>query len=346
MSSTQSGQTISETLNIAKGLGITLVVIGHVDLAGVQPPFWIAARDVIYTFHMPLFMLLSGVLFAMTQKPLLSVPEYGVFVKKKAKRLMLPYASVTLILLAAKFFAARFFTLSRPVAGDLLYFMLLNPLGGFSNILWFVYTLFVIFLLFPLLKLLVRNELLLFGVTILLSFPPWPRLFCLDLSFQYLPFFAAGCLLQKMSFLENVRPSTGIILPLGLFVVFFAARTHASGFALLSQVIAIALGVSGSLVCIAASALIAEKTRFPAETIAALGMYSSGIYLLHTIFMGAAKVSLTQLMHLGMSEFAAIALVMSLAGLVLPVITEKYFIRRSVVASRFILGVEAKRGDR
>ncbi len=341
MNSIKSGNsTLSESLHVAKGLGIVLVVLGHIDMPDIQPRVWTLAREVIYTFHMPLFMVVSGVLFAMTQKPLLSWRGYVAFIRKKAGRLLLPYMSITLILLLLKLAAAKFFTLSSPVAGDILYYIFLNPLGGFSNILWFVYTLFVIFLLFPLLRLLARNELLLFAVTILLSFLPWPHVFCLDLAFQYLPFFTAGCLLHKMSFLEEVRLSTGIILPLCLYVFFFAMRTHVSSFAFASQMISIALGVSGSLVCIAVAALIAGQAR-PVEKVAALGRYSSGIYLLHTIFMGAAKVLLTQVMHLGTSEFAMISLVMIFAGLVFPVAMEKYIIRRSAVASRFILGVEA-----
>ena len=347
MNSTKSGNSrISESLHAAKGLGIVLVVLGHIDMPNIQPRIWAGVRDTIYTFHMPLFMVISGVLFAMTQKPLLSWRGYVAFIRKKARRLLLPYMSITLILLLVKFTAAKFFTLSSPVAGNILYYIFLNPLGGFSNILWFVYTLFVIFMLFPMLRLVVRNDLLLFAVTILLSFLPWPHVFCLDLAFQYLPFFAAGCLLHSRSFLEEVRPVTGIILPLCLYVVFFAMRAHVSSFApLASQAISIGLGVSGSMVCIAVAALIAGKARFPAGTVAVLGVYASGIYLLHTIFMGAAKVSLTQVMHLGTSEFAVIALVMIFAGLVLPVVTEKYLIRRSVVASRFILGVEAPRHD-
>jgi fucose 4-O-acetylase-like acetyltransferase len=339
-SPTSRNDTASESLHAAKGLGIVLVVLGHIDLPGIQPRFWTAVHGVIYTFHMPLFMVVSGILFAMTQKPIALWQGYVTFMRKKTERLLIPYISVTLILLLLKSVAGRFFTLSSPVAGDLLYYIFLNPLGGFSNILWFVYTLFMIFTLFPLLRAMVRNELLLFGVTIFLSFLPWPHVFCLDLAFQYLPFFAAGCLLHKMSFLKEVRPLTGIILPLGLYAVFFVIRTHVSSFALAAQAISVALGVSGSLICIAAAALVAGKARFPAGTLVTLGKYSSGIYLLHTIFMGAAKVSFVQLMHLGRSEFAAIALVMVFAGLVLPMVMEKYLIRRSSVASRFILGVK------
>lgn len=43
-----------KTIDIAKGLGILLVVIGHSMQTGSYP------MRVIWTFHMPLFFFLSG----------------------------------------------------------------------------------------------------------------------------------------------------------------------------------------------------------------------------------------------------------------------------------------------
>lgn len=43
--------------DIAKGIGILLVVMGHLGI----PPM---LSNAIYLFHMPLFFILSGLLFA------------------------------------------------------------------------------------------------------------------------------------------------------------------------------------------------------------------------------------------------------------------------------------------
>ena len=45
-----------EYIDIAKGIGILLVVMGHNDFALVSP----FAYKLIYSFHMPLFFFLSG----------------------------------------------------------------------------------------------------------------------------------------------------------------------------------------------------------------------------------------------------------------------------------------------
>lgn len=57
------GSTWFEEINIAKGIGIVLVLLGHAfpDTAlGVKNIWAKGIFDVIYSFHMPLFIFLSG----------------------------------------------------------------------------------------------------------------------------------------------------------------------------------------------------------------------------------------------------------------------------------------------
>ena len=76
-------------IDIAKGIGIILVVLGHTlvpqvretDFAGF---LWIF----IYNFHMPLFFFLSGYLF---EKGLPHYTNKGKFILGKLQYLMLPY---------------------------------------------------------------------------------------------------------------------------------------------------------------------------------------------------------------------------------------------------------------
>lgn len=63
-----------ETVDVAKGIGIILVVLGHVTQNG-------ALGSWIYSFHMPLFFLLSGLFFR---------PQFG-RLWTTAKRLLVPY---------------------------------------------------------------------------------------------------------------------------------------------------------------------------------------------------------------------------------------------------------------
>jgi len=82
----------SDWILIAKGIGILLVVIGHFNPES-SPTYWTNLRSVIYSFHMPLFFLLSGYLYShgkYTYKQLLS---------NKIKRLVYPFVSIAFLFL-------------------------------------------------------------------------------------------------------------------------------------------------------------------------------------------------------------------------------------------------------
>jgi len=69
-----------EYLDIAKGIGILLVVLGHCN----AKPDWIT--HFVFSVHMPLFFILSG--FTFSRKHL---DHPGDFIKKSAKMLLVPY---------------------------------------------------------------------------------------------------------------------------------------------------------------------------------------------------------------------------------------------------------------
>lgn len=85
------------SLDVAKAICIILVVIGHY-VPDNSPEWYVAIHDVIYTFHMPLFMFASGFVYIATKKS----EAYGTFILKKVKRLMIPYISTSVIVISIK----------------------------------------------------------------------------------------------------------------------------------------------------------------------------------------------------------------------------------------------------
>ena len=73
-------------LDIARMVCIILVVIGHYDPADA-PTHYSNMRMVIYTFHMPVFLFISGYLYIVTRKS----ETFTAFITKKIKRLAIPY---------------------------------------------------------------------------------------------------------------------------------------------------------------------------------------------------------------------------------------------------------------
>lgn len=72
-------------IDIAKGIGILLVVWAHILLVGFS-------HRVIYAFHMPLFFLISGMLFKRDK-----YVGFADFFKKRAKRLLVPFAIYSVV---------------------------------------------------------------------------------------------------------------------------------------------------------------------------------------------------------------------------------------------------------
>ena len=47
-------------VTLAKGIGILLVIAGHFTCPRYMPESYLELKDWIYSFHMPLFMMLAG----------------------------------------------------------------------------------------------------------------------------------------------------------------------------------------------------------------------------------------------------------------------------------------------
>ena len=73
-----------EWIDTAKGIGLLLVIIGHLSIPLL--PTW------IYTFHMPLFFILSGVVFSGDKY------TFKDFLRKRLKSLVIPYFSLGLVI--------------------------------------------------------------------------------------------------------------------------------------------------------------------------------------------------------------------------------------------------------
>lgn len=75
-------------LDVAKGIGIILVVMGHTGFLKD------AVSKYIFSFHMPLFFVISGMLINLKHE---ENKDFGETIRKKAKALLIPYVSFSVI---------------------------------------------------------------------------------------------------------------------------------------------------------------------------------------------------------------------------------------------------------
>jgi acyltransferase len=115
-----------DSIDIAKGIGITLVVLFHTRLE-----YFTTVRDIIYTFYMPLFFFISGICFQSGKYPLKD------FIKKRWIQLMRPAIIFTLVITIISYFSDKrnSFINLKDVFPYALWFL---PILYFSSLLAFI----------------------------------------------------------------------------------------------------------------------------------------------------------------------------------------------------------------
>lgn len=139
---TSKGKYYNE-IDIAKGITIILVIIGHalVSLNGKVPKgFPSILMEVIYSFHMPVFFFLSGLLASKILN--FKKIEWG-FLASKAKRLMIPYFFCGALYLLMKWAMSKMLGIKGNTPALWKVFVGINP----NYELWFLYVLFICFVI-------------------------------------------------------------------------------------------------------------------------------------------------------------------------------------------------------
>lgn len=182
-------------IDIAKLIAMILVVLGHViteryeyvcsDFENMHY-LLLPLKQFIYTFHMPLFMFLSGFLFGKS-----NLKDWNVFVLNKFKRLMGPYFVFGLLLLYPICIIVGDYSFSvRDMCSTVF-------LGVNFKHMWFLEALFIIFIMFYLIrKYIVKYPIVFTFVFVLINFTPsyCPIYFFLPAVATYLLYFHIGFL--------------------------------------------------------------------------------------------------------------------------------------------------------
>jgi fucose 4-O-acetylase-like acetyltransferase len=344
MSSSDLAKRKSDIIYYAKGILILLVVIGHYHFAGYVPDYYLIVRKYIYKVHMPAFMMLAGILYCMKEYDIATWSQYKKFVGKKFKRLMVPYITVGSIVASLKYFLSQFYRFGHQVDEHFFYYFFFNPMarfsegGGFAQFLWFLYTLFVIFCIFPILQSAVKNTALILLGFIVLDYYDITPYFCLDHVVKYIPFFIFGYMINKREeyFIFNRRFDIVFYFILFVLAIYFKSVSNS----IMSLLIAFSAGVfilkASDIIC-SKSGVILGKV-FARNSISAIGYYSSGIYLLHSIFMAVPVVLFYGFMKFGASSFFFAAPIAVFFGVFFSLLFTKHIVMRYGVLSRYILG--------
>lgn len=317
----RDGGTISEAqqshraswVDYARGLGIALVVLGHVNRGLVSSGLlraegWVETLDnALYVFHMPLFFALSG-LFAMraVRRPAKE------FVGQKLRTIAYPYLVWSLVQSLVQLAVPQHVNHTMSV-GD-LWRIVYEPVMQF----WFLWALFVAFMavgamhrLRMSLRAMLGFSLAVYVAAQWVSLGPWGIVYA---TVNHLPYFVLGALAAPL--LLGERNDSGArlfaVAALGFALVGVAALYRVTQIPLCRP----PLGMAGMAACVAVSFWMARSrgTAF----VASLGRRSLEIYLMHTLASAAVRVVLSRV--LGIDSIAVHIVVGTVAGLLLPLL--------------------------
>ena len=190
-------------LDVAKAVCIILVVVGHY-CPGNSPGWYMVIHDVIYTFHMPLFMFASGYVYIATRKDV----GYENFITRKVRRLMVPYLSTSFIVITIKLLMQGGMSVDHPVTASSYLRMFYLPEAGYF--LWFIWALWWMFVLVPLFRT-PGSRFVLFIVSLTLHYIPiaLPQEFCIAQCKSMLVFFMLGVVAFENKWLYSFVSSSG-----------------------------------------------------------------------------------------------------------------------------------------
>jgi fucose 4-O-acetylase-like acetyltransferase len=292
-------------IDVAKGLAILLVVLGHVILSakhsGHLPGYgWQLIFFVIYTIHMPVFMFLAGFCAR------LRLAEPSRFGKKIVVNLLWPYVLWTSVLIASLSLATGVRATTQAAAPGIQ--LLWTPLAW----LWFIPALSM----FHALALLFRRHLwVLVGLGIAaLPFDLHPISPFQQQLAHFLIFYAGGIALQRV-------PSTERLLLLGIAAtsLSIAAWAFVSGnWASMDDYAYWTLpAFPASVLWVFFVVSSAKRVNMP-KFVADLGQRSFGIYLTHIFFIVAVRIFFER--GWGITNFVIVGPLSLIAGVAGPLI--------------------------
>ena len=302
------------SVDVAKGIGILLVVVGHVVSQQVPAghEWYRTLKDAIYFFHMPFFLALSGYVLGLSARAWTA--DRRAFILERLDRLIVPFFTFGLLIIAGKSLFSLFLHVDNTQDSLLAYLdgLFIHTSRSPATSVWYLYAAFIYAVVFRL-AIAPRPAILpaLLVASLVLPFLDIPNLFYADRVLKFLPFFLIGLWAGRHRDMveEQVRRSGWLaMIALGLSIV-LTLRAEST----LSVFITALLSLP-ALYWLAQ--ILSERGD---RLFMTLGAFSMAIYLLNTITIGLTKGVGFLFLKWDGNAFYLYFVVLTLAGIALPI---------------------------
>lgn len=321
------------SLDIAKAICIILVVVGHY-VPDNSPIWYVMLHDVIYTFHMPLFMFASGYVYIATKKEI----AYGDFLLRKVKRLMLPYFTTSVIVIIIKLFTQGSMRVDNPVTIFSFVEMFYMPVAGYF--LWFIWALWWMFVFVSLFKR-KQSHIVIFVLGGALYFIPvgLPYVFCLKQFSGMLIFFMLGVLVFENDWLHRFFKELNWIKVVSASVAFVLVQFLYLTNKTESRISLLILAFIGIWFVIEIAKVVCSNWTDVCEEYSLMWVAQSSyiIYLFHTTFEGFTKAVLRKLPFDSSVwyVFIPMTVLVIFSGVILPMLLHRFILKRYRITKLF-----------
>lgn len=320
-------------LNVVRGIAVLLVAMGHSfpDLqTGMKYPIAILIKDYIYDFHMAVFFFISGFFCLTGVKKYTFIEE----IRRKVERLLIPYFFYSFISIILKLFFNKYANNQFEWSRFWRIFLGDSPNAG----LWFLWTLFFVWLTTDLLIRIKLKSIIIFIVGLILNIS---QLY-LDCGFfmyfmKFFVFYAIGILIyqnyDKVSkFLVNRK---NIILSLvGFMIMLIFALIQTLN--IIGEEFYIVTGMIGIFSTLQISTMIANGVSKLRMRLEEYGKYSYDIYLVGYYPQMIIRTILDKILSI---NYVIVCVSMFIGGFYIALYFSKHFLRKTKFLKKIFLGI-------